>query len=159
MNQEVLKTFEKLTDDEVTQRLETSHERFKEMKAAGKRGIEQRLEKIEGMARYMEKERENIALLLSHEVGKPLPEGRGEIDKCVQFCRYYVKNAMRYVEDEQIDQNKFPTCFARYEPIGTVLGNLLFWSDPFQELCHGTIHTGFQLRYWYLPLSLATQSY
>ena len=31
------------------------------MKAAGKRGVEQRLAKVEGMAKYMEQERENIA--------------------------------------------------------------------------------------------------
>ena len=100
VNQEILKTYEPLTDEEVTKRLEISHERFKEMKAAGKKGIEHRLEKIEGMAKYMEKERETIALLLSKEVGKPLPEGRGEIDKCISFCRYYVKNALKYVVDE-----------------------------------------------------------
>ncbi|HEU5076464.1 MAG TPA: aldehyde dehydrogenase family protein, partial [Polyangiaceae bacterium] len=35
--------------------------------------------------------RDDLADLMAREMGKPIAEGRGEIEKCAKLCRYYAE--------------------------------------------------------------------
>jgi succinate-semialdehyde dehydrogenase / glutarate-semialdehyde dehydrogenase len=44
---------------------------------------------------------------ITNEMGKPLKESLGEVDKSVGMIDYYIKNAESYLKDEVIP-TKFP---------------------------------------------------
>src|SRR5437762_11631856 len=64
------------------------------------------------------------------EMGKPLPQGEAEAEKCAWVCDYYAEHAERFLADEprETDASK---AFVRFDPIGPVLAsmrwNLSFW--------------------------------
>ena len=40
---------------------------------------------------------------MTQEMGKPITQAEGEIDKCISHLKYYIENAERFVQDEELD--------------------------------------------------------
>ena len=40
---------------------------------------------------------------MTQEMGKPIAQSEGEIDKCISHLKYYIENAERFVQDEELD--------------------------------------------------------
>jgi delta 1-pyrroline-5-carboxylate dehydrogenase len=38
-------------------------------------------------------------------MGKPFKEGIGEVNKCIDLTNYYLKNSLKFLEDEQLESN------------------------------------------------------
>ncbi len=70
--------------------------------------------------------------LMAVEMGKPLREGRAEVEKCALACDYYAVHAEHFMRPEmvQTDANK---SYVSYEPIGIVLG-VMPWNFPFFQV-------------------------
>ena len=78
-------------------------------------------------------ERDNeYARLMAVEMGKPLREGRAEVEKCALACDYYAVHAEHFMQIEmvQTDANK---SYVSYDPIGVVLG-VMPWNFPFFQV-------------------------
>ncbi len=72
------------------------------------------------------------ARLMAVEMGKPLREGRAEVEKCALACDYYAVHAEHFMQIEMIqtDANK---SYVSYDPIGIVLG-VMPWNFPFFQV-------------------------
>ena len=72
------------------------------------------------------------ARLMAVEMGKPLREGRAEVEKCALACDYYAVHAEHFMQIEMIqtDANK---SYVSYDPIGVVLG-VMPWNFPFFQV-------------------------
>ena len=72
------------------------------------------------------------ARLMAVEMGKPLREGRAEVEKCALVCDYYAVHAEHFMQIEMIqtDANK---SYVSYDPIGVVLG-VMPWNFPFFQV-------------------------
>jgi succinate-semialdehyde dehydrogenase / glutarate-semialdehyde dehydrogenase len=70
--------------------------------------------------------------LMAVEMGKPLREGRAEVEKCALTCDYYAVHAEHFMQIEmvQTDANK---SYVSYHPIGVVLG-VMPWNFPFFQV-------------------------
>jgi succinate-semialdehyde dehydrogenase/glutarate-semialdehyde dehydrogenase len=66
------------------------------------------------------------------EMGKPLPQGEAEAEKCAWACDYYAEHAERFLADEprETDASK---AFVRFDPIGPVLA-IMPWNFPFWQV-------------------------
>ncbi|MEO6824680.1 MAG: NAD-dependent succinate-semialdehyde dehydrogenase [Nitrosospira sp.] len=75
---------------------------------------------------------DEYAVLMAVEMGKPLREGRAEVEKCALACDYYAVHAEHFMQTEmvQTDANK---SYVSYEPIGIVLG-VMPWNFPFFQV-------------------------
>ena len=58
-----------------------------------------RAAKMRAAADRLEERKEELALLMAEEMGKPLAQGRSEVEKCAWVCRYYADHAQELLAD------------------------------------------------------------
>lgn len=68
------------------------------------------------------------AELIAREVGKPIIEAEGEVEKCAKNCDFYAEHAPAYLADERVVSNASDS-FLSYEPLGVVLA-IMPWNYP-----------------------------
>ncbi|MDQ6684152.1 MAG: aldehyde dehydrogenase family protein, partial [Pseudomonadota bacterium] len=76
--------------------------------------------------------REELASLMTEEMGKTVADGRAEIEKCASACDHFAIHASRYLarHDLEIEGAK---AFVTYNPIGVVLA-VMPWNFPFWQV-------------------------
>ena len=83
-------------------------------------------------AEILEAGKDRFAKLITQEMGKPIAQAEGEIQKCADACRYYAENAGRMLADEHVETGK-PESYVRWLPIGPVLA-VMPWNFPFWQV-------------------------
>ncbi len=76
--------------------------------------------------------KEQLAQLMTEEMGKTLDDGRAEIDKCAFNCDWFADNAVNYLADEPADIGG-GEAFVTFNPIGVVLA-VMPWNFPFWQV-------------------------
>jgi succinate-semialdehyde dehydrogenase/glutarate-semialdehyde dehydrogenase len=66
-------------------------------------------------AEILETEKNDIARLMTTEMGKPIKGAVGEAEKCALVCRYYAENAKRQLADKLVETNAKKS-FVRFQP-------------------------------------------
>ncbi len=79
-------------------------------------------------ADILEENREELAHLMADEMGKPISQGRAEVDKCAWVCRHYAENAERILAQEHIEAGR-TSSYVAYRPLGVVLA-VMPWNFP-----------------------------
>jgi succinate-semialdehyde dehydrogenase/glutarate-semialdehyde dehydrogenase len=72
------------------------------------------------------------ARLMAEEMGKPLPQGRSEIEKCAWVCEYYADHAASFLEDEPVEREE-GRGYVAFRPLGPVLA-IMPWNFPFWQV-------------------------
>ncbi|MFA4947034.1 MAG: NAD-dependent succinate-semialdehyde dehydrogenase [Candidatus Krumholzibacteriia bacterium] len=75
---------------------------------------------------------EEFARLMALEMGKPVRQGRAEIEKCAWVCEYYAERAASFLEPETI-ATEARKSFVTYQPLGVVLA-VMPWNFPFWQV-------------------------
>lgn len=75
-----------------------------------------------------------LALLLADEVGRPVREGRAELDAAMALLDYLARHAARHLVPERVSAEA-PRAYARFEPRG-VLFAVLEGVTVFEDLAH-----------------------
>jgi len=126
---EVLKTFDELTDAELEQKL------AKAAAAADSYRLtthEQRAGWLRAAAEILDKRTDEIAELMTLEMGKTKKASAAEIGKCAGVLRYYADNAAGFLADEPVQDPSTvnaSAAYAHYLPIGVVLA-IMPWNFP-----------------------------
>jgi succinate-semialdehyde dehydrogenase / glutarate-semialdehyde dehydrogenase len=76
--------------------------------------------------------KESCARLMAVEMGKPLGQGRAEIDKCAWACDFYADHAAEFLAAEEI-KTDLPRTFVAYNPLGIILA-IMPWNFPFWQV-------------------------
>ncbi len=126
---EILRSFEPLDADVVKAKISVAQAAYR---GYGDIPLEHRALCMRKLAGLLEYEIEELATLLTQEMGKTLVSARLEIQKCAVGCRYYAENAARILSEELIptDQSK---SYVRWDPIGIVLA-VMPWNFPFWQV-------------------------
>lgn len=85
------------------------------------------------LSQLLRAQKEELARLISLEVGKVISESRAEIEKCALVCNFYADQAQGYLAPETIllpDQKKAQVIF---QPLGTILA-VMPWNFPFWQV-------------------------
>ncbi len=80
----------------------------------------------------LESEKNELAALMTTEMGKTLRSAVDEAAKCAWVCRYYAEHAERFLADEVID-TVASRSFVRYQPLGVILV-IMPWNYPFWQV-------------------------
>src|ERR1044071_9109385 len=80
----------------------------------------------------LEREKNDLAKIITLEMGKLLRDSVAEIEKCARGCRYYAENAERFLED-QTAQTNAARSYVHYEPMGAILA-IMPWNFPFWQV-------------------------
>ncbi len=84
---------------------------------------------LEAVAGLMRKRVDELAMLMTEEMGKPVREARGEVEKSAWCAEHFARNAESYLQPEIIGSDASRS-YVQYLPLGTVLG-ILPWNAPF----------------------------
>lgn len=91
-----------------------------------------RAERMHRAASLLRERQDELARLMAIEMGKPVTDGRAEVEKCALTCDYYADHAEEFMRDEVI---KTPArrSFISHEPLGVVLA-VMPWNFPFWQV-------------------------
>lgn len=84
------------------------------------------------VGKILRDEREDLARLVTSEMGKPLGEALAEIDKCAWNCDYYSTDGPSYLEPEPIE-TPAESSYVTYEPLGVILA-IMPWNFPMWQV-------------------------
>ncbi|PRZ05121.1 succinate-semialdehyde dehydrogenase/glutarate-semialdehyde dehydrogenase [Isoptericola sp. CG 20/1183] len=93
------------------------------------RGLDGRAEVLRGVAARLRAQVEEFAPLMTEEMGKPIGEARGEVEKAAWCFEHYADHGAGYLAPETIDSDATHS-YVQHLPLGTVLG-VLPWNAPF----------------------------
>jgi len=96
------------------------------------RPIAERAVVLRRVAEILRDEVDDLALLITREMGKPLVEARAEVEKCATTCDYYADNAAAFLADEPIATSA-DRSWISYDPVGVVLA-VMPWNFPFWQV-------------------------
>lgn len=126
---ETLRHFEPLSDETVKAKIAIAYAAFRDY---GEVPLEHRALCMRKLAGILEHEVDELAAMITSEMGKTLASARQEVLKCALGCRYFAENAVRILTEEPIptEQNN---SYVRWDPLGIVLA-VMPWNFPFWQV-------------------------
>ena len=115
-----------LDDAALEQRLAGARSAFDGWSATG---FDERARVLREVAALMRDDSESLARLMSDEMGKPIREARGEVEKAAWCAEHYAEHAEAYLADEHLASDASES-YVQYLPLGVILG-ILPWNAPF----------------------------
>jgi succinate-semialdehyde dehydrogenase/glutarate-semialdehyde dehydrogenase len=125
----LLRSFEPLTENDARQKIALAADAFRSYSTIP---LEHRALWMRKLASILENETEELATLITLEMGKPLEAARLEILKCADACRYFADNAARILAPESIPTDHQHS-YVRWDPLGVVLA-VMPWNFPFWQV-------------------------
>src|SRR5688500_10914714 len=94
---ETLKTFDPLTEAQIDEKLQRAAETFRSYRRTT---FADRASLMTRAAEILEAEKDDLARLMTNEMGKPIKGAVGEVEKCAWVCRYYAETAEQHLADQ-----------------------------------------------------------
>jgi succinate-semialdehyde dehydrogenase / glutarate-semialdehyde dehydrogenase len=125
---ETVKTYEELSEADVERCLAT----------AAAAHADYRLTSFSDRARWMRQaadildaERDQVAAMMTTEMGKTITAARQEVAKCANACRFYAEHAAGFLADEAGDAAAVGAerAYISYQPLGPILA-IMPWNFP-----------------------------
>lgn len=91
--------------------------------------FDERAALLRNVARVLRERAPELGGLMTEEMGKPVREARGEIEKCAATAEHYAAHGEPYLRSETLESDATRS-YVQYLPLGTVLG-ILPWNSPF----------------------------
>jgi succinate-semialdehyde dehydrogenase / glutarate-semialdehyde dehydrogenase len=129
---ETVKTFEPHSDAEVDARLALAVETFRTYRRTA---FAERSGWMLAAADIFDDESDDVARIMTTEMGKTLLSARAEAQKCARACRYFATHAEALLADEPADAAAVGAAraFTRYQPVGAVLA-VMPWNFPLWQV-------------------------
>ncbi|MFM8237797.1 MAG: aldehyde dehydrogenase family protein [Actinomycetota bacterium] len=129
---ETLARYPAMTDAEVDARLDRA---ATAVRGFGRTTFADRAGVLRGVADLLEVRLDEIAALVTLEMGTTLAASRNEVEKCARTCRWYADAAPRLLADEPVDAAAVGAgrAFVTYQPLGVILA-VMPWNLPIWQV-------------------------
>src|SRR5690242_1801050 len=97
-----------------------------------RRPVDVRAERLRAAARVLRARKDACARTMALEMGKPLPQGEAEAEKCAWACDYYAEHAAAFLAPQPRDTDA-ATSYVRFEALGPVFA-IMPWNFPFWQV-------------------------
>ncbi|RMT95866.1 hypothetical protein ALP39_200011 [Pseudomonas marginalis pv. marginalis] len=99
--------------------------------------VAQRAQRLIALAEVLRNKAETMANIITLEMGKPITQARGEIEKCAQLCEWYAEHgpAMLNAEPTMVEGGK---ARIEYRPLGPILA-VMPWNFPIWQVLRGAV--------------------
>jgi succinate-semialdehyde dehydrogenase/glutarate-semialdehyde dehydrogenase len=94
--------------------------------------VSERAAGLRRLAAALATDRERLAALMAEEIGKPIRQGRAEIEKCAWACTFAADSAEEWLAPELVE-TEARRSLVRYEPLGPILA-IMPWNFPFWQV-------------------------
>ncbi len=101
--------------------------------------LQDRSRLLTALAGALRETSEAMATMITQEMGKPIAQARGEIEKCAKLCEWYAEHgpAMLDAEATQVEGGK---ARIEYRPLGPILA-VMPWNFPIWQVLRGAVPT------------------
>lgn len=127
---ETIASYETLDDNGIDAKLETATRTYREWRTSP---IEQRVELLSALGDLYESNKEELARLAVTEMGKPITQARGEVEKCASLFHYFAEAGPPMLESEFWELSDGGRAEGRWLPQGPVLA-VMPWNFPFWQV-------------------------
>lgn len=127
---ETLDEYPVIDDAAVTDIVERSAAAYRSYRGLA---LEERTTVLKRAAALHRERSEELAQILTLEMGKPITQARGEVALVASIYEYYADNAARFLADESLDIAGGGEAIVRTEPIGPLLG-VMPWNYPYYQV-------------------------
>ncbi|WP_367867808.1 NAD-dependent succinate-semialdehyde dehydrogenase [Pedobacter sp. WC2423] len=125
VNGQPIKTYTTLTEQQIAEKIEQTHTAWLSWK---KTSHQQRRTLMNRLAAIVRERKDELAVLMANEMGKPVKQGLAEAEKCALTCEYYAANGEGFLADQLIETEASKS-YASFQPIGIVLA-VMPWNFP-----------------------------
>ncbi|UGQ12225.1 NADP-dependent succinic semialdehyde dehydrogenase [Yinghuangia sp. ASG 101] len=130
---ETLKTFPSLTSDEIEERVALAHRAFRDQRRTT---FATRAAWMTATADVLDSRREDVARVMTAEMGKTIVSARAEAAKCARTMRFYAEHAEGFLADEPLADPSAvgaKAAMIRWQPLGVVLA-VMPWNFPLWQV-------------------------
>jgi len=127
---EVVATYAGHTDAELQQALTVAHSLYQSDWSRGSR--QRRFGVLSRVADVLDTRAEDLARILTQEMGKRISEARAEVRLSARILRFYATNAAGFLAPEKID-SPLGDVWVEYHPIGVIVA-VEPWNFPYYQL-------------------------
>lgn len=127
-NGESLKTYLEMTADEVEAAIAAADRAFREWRETS---YEHRATILRRAAELFRERREELATIMTLEMGKKIEDARPEIDLCARIFEYYAENGAKILAPKEYDTDEARGTLI-HQPTGIVYG-IQPWNFPFYQ--------------------------
>jgi succinate-semialdehyde dehydrogenase len=140
---ETLSTLAWATSDDVNQAVALADAGYRQWKRTT---VAERADALRNVGTVLRQHGEEMALMISREIGKPIAQARGEVAKSANLCDWYAEHgpAMLATEATQVENNN---AVIEYRPLGPIMA-VMPWNFPLWQVMRGAV-----------PILLAGNSY
>jgi succinate-semialdehyde dehydrogenase / glutarate-semialdehyde dehydrogenase len=128
-NGDSIKTYKQTSLAEAIEGAETAHQAFTVWKEMT---FSQRAACMTRASQILINNKEEYAKIMSSEMGKPIRQGRAEVEKCAWVCEYYADNTLKMLQPEKIETDA-SNSFVSFQPLGVILA-IMPWNYPFWQV-------------------------
>jgi succinate-semialdehyde dehydrogenase/glutarate-semialdehyde dehydrogenase len=127
-NGETVKTYDEMSEADLERALAAAAAAAASYRLTS---FEDRAEWMRRAAGILDSEQDQIAAMMTTEMGKTLVAARQEVAKCATACRYYADHAAGFLADEPADASAVGAqdAYVSYQPLGPVLA-IMPWNFP-----------------------------
>jgi succinate-semialdehyde dehydrogenase/glutarate-semialdehyde dehydrogenase len=129
---ETLKRFDTISDDALRAAIGRAHDARKGW--GRETSVEERAQVIARVAELHTSRRQELAEIITREMGKPIEQALGEVDFSAAIYQYYADSAVKLLADEPIDLLEGDgSAFIRRSAVGLLLG-IMPWNYPYYQV-------------------------
>ena len=126
--EEVIQEFDLMTPKEVDGLIKKSRDAFLKWREVS---VAERAAYLTKLAGTLRKNKRKYAELITREMGKPIKDSLGEVEKCAWLADYYAENAVAFLKPEEIT-TEAKKSYVMFQPLGIVLA-IMPWNFPFWQ--------------------------
>ncbi len=89
------------------------------------------------MSAILRRRIDELAAMATREMGKPIAQARGEVEKCAILCDWYAEHGPGLLADEKTSVDG-EQAYVSYLPLGTILA-VMPWNFPYWQAMRGAV--------------------
>ena len=99
--------------------------------------FDKRIDMLRESRNNFEKNSENLATLMSSEMGKPISQSLAEVKKTLWLFDYYLENGEKFLSNEYV-QTEAKKSYIRFDPLGVII-IIMPWNFPLWQVVRAAI--------------------
>jgi acyl-CoA reductase-like NAD-dependent aldehyde dehydrogenase len=127
--EETVGSFPVHSDKQIEEAVREAQKAFESWRASA---FSLRAELMKTAAACLRRNKARFANYMTAEMGKPIAESEGEIEKCAWNCDYYAENAEQFLKNEARPSGAAES-YLQYTPLGVILA-IMPWNYPFWQV-------------------------
>jgi len=95
--------------------------------------LEKKTDIVQKLMVELDKNKNQLATLITKEMGKPIKQSIAEVEKCIKLCDYVIKQSPIALADKTNIPQAPSGSYVIYKPLGVIMG-IMPWNFPFWQV-------------------------